>query len=501
MDFVIVANAWGAGTDNPTSKHRIALELARRGHRVLWIEGAGMRAPSVGSGSDRLRMVRKVLAALKGARKVGGGRRQVGGGQTADYRQQTADGRRQPSKHPTSNIQRSTSNAQVEDMGRCSAFPINHEPLTRSLSLWVLSPLFIPMPKHEAVRQLNGVIGAWSARLWCALLGFKDPVLINYVPVLAEVMRRWGGGDGGRWEVGGKRGTPNIQQPTPNAHVGEQRSCPTASHLPPPTSHLPPVSVVYHCVDRWDAFAMYDSAIMAEMDRRCCEYADCVIASADELRQRCLRWNPRTYLVTHGVDHAHFAGACHLPPSSDLPAGPIIGFFGLLSEWVDQALLLRLARALPQAHLVLIGKADVDVSALKGVSNIHVLGPRPFVDLPAYLANFTVGIIPFVVNDLTRAVNPIKLREMLSGGCPVVSTALPEVVACIRQTHVGGAAIVAGTPGEFEAGVRRFLDAPLDFAARRALSECMRHETWEAKVDKIMGIVQGTGARVYRDAL
>ena len=53
MDFVIVANAWGAGLDNPTSKHQIALELARQGHRVLWVEGAGMRSPSLGSGADR----------------------------------------------------------------------------------------------------------------------------------------------------------------------------------------------------------------------------------------------------------------------------------------------------------------------------------------------------------------------------------------------------------------------------------------------------------------
>ena len=105
---------------------------------------------------------------------------------------------------------------------------------------------------------------------------------------------------------------------------------------------------------------------------------------------------------------------------------PAIGFFGLLSEWVDQDLILRLAREF-SARIILIGKADVDVSRLQGIPNIQLLGPRPFSELPAHIAGFTVGIIPFVVNDLTRSVNPIKLREMLSAGCPVVSTALPEV--------------------------------------------------------------------------
>ena len=72
MDFVIVANAWGAGVSNPTSKHRIALELARRGSRVLWIEGAGMRAPRLSSGPDRLRLVKKVFRALGGPRRIEG---------------------------------------------------------------------------------------------------------------------------------------------------------------------------------------------------------------------------------------------------------------------------------------------------------------------------------------------------------------------------------------------------------------------------------------------
>ena len=461
-DFVMVANAWGSGMDNPTSKHRIALELARRGHRVLWVEGAGMRAPSVGSGPDRSRMARKVLAALRGARKVEGGGWRVG---------------RRDLSQPSDNPQSSTFNLQL---------------------IWVLSPLFIPLPRYRFVRWLNGLIGAWSARVWCRLLGFKDPVLINYVPVLAGVMRWWGRGGGAQ--------------------------------------------VVYHCVDRWDAFKMYDSAVMAEMDRRCCEYADVVIASASELRTRCLRWNPNTRLVTHGVDYEHFRKAVegggwkvegggegltadhrkdttpnaqrptsnaqvdvlpsstvHLPPSTcDLPSGPIIGFFGLLSEWVDQALLLRLAREVPGAQLVLIGKADVDVTALSGVRNVHVLGARPFRDLPGYLARFTVGIIPFVVNDLTRAVNPIKLREMLSGGCPVVSTALPEVKAvegCRLEMEDGRrqGVFVAEDHDAFVRMVAGLVERPLSADERRAVSAGMAGESWAGKVDEILSIISKKG--------
>lgn len=377
MDFVIIANAWGAGADNPTSKHRIAIELARRGHRVLWVEGAGMRRPSLGSGHDRGRILRKLRQACRGARPV------------ADR-------------------------------------------------LWVVTPLLVPLPSKTGIRKLNGWIYRRVMRRCSRRLSFEQPVLINYVPVLSEAMKAWHG----------KR-------------------------------------VVYHCVDRWDAFDMYDSTLMAEVDRQCCELADVVIATSEDLYERCRSRCASCRLIMHGVDHAHFAAALDAPDRPrDLPDGDIVGFFGLLSEWVDQELLVRLAEAVPTANVVLIGTADVDVSALESVPNIHLLGPRPFRELPAYIASFRVGIIPFAVNELTKAVNPIKLREMLAAGCPVVSTALPEVA---RYEGVG--CRVSGGGTAFVAWVKEGLAKPLSDPQRKALSESMAGETWEAKVSEMLKVL------------
>ena len=433
MDFVVIANAWSAGKDNPTSKHRIALELARRGHRVLWIEGSGMRAPSLGSGNDRLRMARKVGAALRGIRPAAG----PGGDSDA--------------------------------MG-------GH--------LWVLSPLLLPLPRYAWVRRLNGLICRWSAGFWSWRLHFLDAILINYVPVLAEAMRGW--------------------------------------HRAPRTAHDRPSPLnrglaIYHCVDRWDAFKMYDSALMAEMDRRCCQYADLVIASASELYDRCRVINPNTALITHGVDYDHFYQAVSGEGAAakgrtaveaelvacGVPRGaPVVGFFGLLSEWVDQDLVVKLARTIPEAHLVLIGTADVPVARLQQVGNIHLLGPRPFKDLPQYIARFHVGMIPFVVNDLTRSVNPIKLREMLSAGCPVVSTALPEVEkyvvaaeGAVRGMGSGPGVSVAHQADEFLGLIQAALTRPLSVERRRTISDSMRGETWEGKVGEILKLLDQPSER------
>jgi len=387
MDFVIIANAWGAGTDNPTSKHRIAIELARRGHRVLWVEGAGMRRPSLGSGHDRGRILRKLRRACRGARPV------------ADR-------------------------------------------------IWVVAPLLVPLPSKVWIRKLNGWIYRGVMRRCVRKLTFVEPVLVNYVPVLSEAMRKWCGG-----------------------------------------------RVVYHCVDRWDAFDMYDSALMAEVDRQCCELADTVIATSQELYERCRDRGPSCRLIMHGVDHGHFATALDSPDRpGDLPDGDIVGFFGLLSEWVDQELLVRLAKAVPSAHVVLIGMADVDISALERVPNIHLLGPKPFRELPAYIASFRVGIIPFVVNELTKAVNPIKLREMLAAGCQVVSTALPEVrrIADCRMPNAEWESVaVADTADAFVSAVKLRLETPPRLEERRAISASMAGETWEAKVSEMLEAITG----------
>jgi glycosyltransferase involved in cell wall biosynthesis len=107
---------------------------------------------------------------------------------------------------------------------------------------------------------------------------------------------------------------------------------------------------------------------------------------------------------------------------------------------------------------------------------MHFLGRRPYADLPAYCKSFDVGLIPFKLNDLTRAVNPIKLREYLAAGLPVVSTPLPEVLACNGYAHT------AQGPDNFLTAIASALSTnhhPL------TTSSAMSHETWPAKVETI----------------
>src|SRR5439155_3472018 len=169
---------------------------------------------------------------------------------------------------------------------------------------------------------------------------------------------------------------------------------------------------------------------ITNLERRLMEKSDCVIVSSSPLLETKRQHNQNTFLVTHGVDVPHFRMACDLetevPEDIKTLRRPVIGFFGLIADWVDLDLIRSLAHARPDWTFVLIGKVVTDTRALQSLKNVHFLGQKPYQLLPAYAKGFDIAILPFVMNELTLAANPLKLREYLAAGLPVVSSAIPE---------------------------------------------------------------------------
>lgn len=238
--------------------------------------------------------------------------------------------------------------------------------------------------------------------------------------------------------------------------------------------------LIYYCVDEYAAFSGVDGGALAELELELLRRAGLVITSAAALYESKHRFNPNTVLVRHGVNWDHFRRA--LDPKTIIPAdvsalpGPIIGYFGLIADdWVDQELLAHVAQRLPQASIVLIGNVAMEISRLKQFPNIHVLGHRPYESLPAYCTAFSAAIVPFPLNEATRNANPLKAREYLAAGLPVISTALPEV-------EVLGGCRIGRDPEDFVTQIKIALTEPGPSAAR---SDAMRHESWEARLVEI----------------
>lgn len=255
---------------------------------------------------------------------------------------------------------------------------------------------------------------------------------------------------------------------------------------------------VYYCVDEFDAFCGYDGDAIRGAEARLAKKVDLVVTTSAALEENKRALNPNTHLVMHGVDFDCFAKAT--VPGIAIPADiaglprPVLGFWGLIQDWVDVELLAAAARLRANASFVFIGEVQADVSPLASQPNVHFLGRRPYAELPAYARGFDVGLIPFRVNQLTRAVNPIKLREYLSAGLPVVATRLPEVERYRPWVEI------ADTPHSFACACDRAgrSRCPEQDRSRQA---AMRAESWPVKVERISELVLAAGAKTRRSGL
>ncbi len=196
-------------------------------------------------------------------------------------------------------------------------------------------------------------------------------------------------------------------------------------------------SILYDYLDDISTFEG-NAAQLLKDHRSLLRDSDLVIATAHELVEKVKHIRSDTIYIPNGVDFSHF------DPSSpnafhqvdDLgnitkQGKPIVGYYGALASWFDYDLLTAVAKMRRDLNFILIGpKYDdsFEKSGICNLPNIIYLGPKPYDQLPYYLANFDVAILPFRINEITQSTSPIKLFEYFAGGKPVVSTALKEVI-------------------------------------------------------------------------
>jgi len=254
-------------------------------------------------------------------------------------------------------------------------------------------------------------------------------------------------------------------------------------------------TLIYQCVDEYSAFSGVASQSLLDLEAQLLQKADLVVVSADKLYETKSRHNPHTVVVRHGVDFHHFRTA--LDPSTVIPAEiaslpkPVIGFFGLIADWVDVELMAKVAKRFPTGSMVVLGKATTDVSVLTALPNVHLFGRKPYDQLPAYCKGFDVALNPFRINELTLNANPLKVREYLAAGLPVVATNIPEVA-------VLGVCRIGNTHEEFIQQVDEALKTP---GPRAEISEQVRAEGWDARLSEIerhLGIALAAKGRIAR---
>ena len=318
-------------------------------------------------------------------------------------------------------------------------------------NLFIYSPLLLPLPYFWLARWINRRLLARALRRWMEAVGFNRPILWTFLPT------------------------------------------PLALDI---ISTVDPQVTIYYCIDDLASSSPGARKIVAS-EERLFKTADLVFVTSERLRERAARHRTDVHVFPFGVNLERFEETRRGPdnPPDDVRslAHPVIGYVGGLHQWVDQSLLASVARRLPEMSFALVGPAQTDVSLRQGCANVTLFGQRAHLDLPRYVKEFDVGIVPYLLTDYTANVYPTKLNEYLSMGIPVVATDLPEIRRFNRD-H-GDVVEVAADAGAFAAAITRSLNGSStpDVVKRRI--EVAQSNSWERRIAEMSQLIDNAAAK------
>jgi ribonuclease BN (tRNA processing enzyme) len=262
----------------------------------------------------------------------------------------------------------------------------------------------------------------------------------------------------------------------------------------PWSAHVRAGAIVYDCMDELSAFRFAPGSI-GHLERDLLRRATVVFTGGRSLHEAKRNRHPHTYLFSSSVDAAHFRRArTALPEPGDQAsiARPRIGYFGVIDERIDLDLLAQVADARPDWQLVMLGPvAKVNDEDLPRAQNIHWLGLKAYAELPAYLAGWDVAMMPFAINDATRHISPTKTPEYLSGGRPVVSTPIHDVVHPYGDESL---VHIAGDATDFVAGIEAALACDRQALLARS-DRFLASQSWDATWAQMEGLVSELSAQ------
>jgi glycosyltransferase involved in cell wall biosynthesis len=239
---------------------------------------------------------------------------------------------------------------------------------------------------------------------------------------------------------------------------------------------------VYYCIDDYAAHPGVDAEAVSAADEALSRYADQVFVAPPALLESKRAMNPHTQFAPHGVDFDLFASAAdastEIPVQARALGKPVIGFFGLLGDWVD----IDLLRARPNWTFLIVGHVATDLAPLSGLDNFVFVGAQSYETLPGWARAFDVAVMPYRMNRQVHNANPLKLREYLATGKPVVSVPTPEVERFAPHVRM------AATADGFLAAIEQCLKED-DPAQRAARMDCVRGMSWDARVAEVLATV------------
>jgi UDP-galactopyranose mutase len=261
---------------------------------------------------------------------------------------------------------------------------------------------------------------------------------------------------------------------------------------------LGPAAMVYDCMDELSLFLGAPPELLSR-EAALLECADVMFTGGPSLFRAKQSRHPNVHCFPSSVDAAHFRtarpGKTEVAEAADQAAQPHprLGFYGVIDERLDLALLDFLARSRPHWQIVLVGPVvKIDVASLPRRENIHYFGQRSYEELPTYLAGWDVCLLPFARNDSTRFISPTKTLEYMAAELPIVSTPITDVAE-----PYGDIVYLGDTPQEFLAACDAALASSPEERSDRAaqMRRVLAGTSWDVTVSAMEKLLTDTLAK------
>ncbi|SHI69520.1 Glycosyltransferase involved in cell wall bisynthesis [Geosporobacter subterraneus DSM 17957] len=248
-------------------------------------------------------------------------------------------------------------------------------------------------------------------------------------------------------------------------------------------------ALIYDCVDEHSEYKGFiRKEALLEMEKALAESCDLVFVTAEGLYESKRGYNPHTYCIPNGVNFELFNAVDqeHTAIAEEIEhlQKPIIGFVGVIQEWIDLKLIHRIAKENPDGTVLMVGPvgAGIDVEPLKSLPNVCFVGGKKPEELPHYIKAFDVCINPFRKSNLTKNVSPLKFYEYLATGKPIVTVDMPAVQS------FGDCVMISKDEDEFLENIGQALRQDNDGLKQKRI-EKGRESSWDKKVVEILQII------------
>jgi len=253
-----------------------------------------------------------------------------------------------------------------------------------------------------------------------------------------------------------------------------------------------PALSVFHCVDDFSAipYWWHSSGNQMGLEEACCREADVVICTGRKLVESRRQFNANIHFVPEGADVAAFLAVSSdevvVPEAMAALPGKVVGYVGVIDFRLDVELLASMAEQRPEWSYAVVGpmKGDTaDMTRLRGLPNVHFFGQQKLEDVPAFVKGMDVCLIPYILNDYTHHIFPLKLYEYMAAGKPIVASAMEEMLP-----YEGAEMAIARSPEDFLAKVDSAI-ATDTLEKAEARQRAAAHESWDDRVEQVSAIL------------